>query len=61
MTEQELIDAILTNTDRPHIDEYQIDAACLQRLKYVCGNYGRDGDNARRLLDMAWDLLEGEQ
>jgi hypothetical protein len=58
MTESELIDAILTNTGRANIDEYQIDRACLQRLQSLCAGYGRDGDAARRLLAIAWDLLE---
>lgn len=56
MREDELIAAILTTTD-PQIDQFQIDLACIQRLKHVCVEHGREGDIAIAMLDMVKFVL----
>ncbi len=57
MTEKELIDAILT-TGLPYIDDGDIDAACIKRLKVACSQFGNDGDTARDLLSIVERLLD---
>lgn len=52
-----LIDQIL-DTDNSEIDQEQIDCACLHRLKFLCGDYGDDGARARKLLDIAADMID---
>ncbi|WP_158414110.1 hypothetical protein [Geoalkalibacter subterraneus] len=57
MTEKELVDAILT-TGRPYIDDGDIDAACVKRLKFAGDQFGRDGDVAKDLLRIVERLLD---
>ncbi len=58
MTEKELIDAILT-TEHETFAYDEIDEACIRRLKHICDGYGREGDMARKMLDMVLDVISG--
>lgn len=57
MTTKELCDLILT-TEAPGINQAEIDAACIERLKFICGDYGDDGARARKLLTIAAEMIE---
>ena len=57
MTEKELIDAILTEHET--MDNAEIDEACIRRLKHICDGYGREGDMARKMLDMVLEVVSG--
>jgi hypothetical protein len=56
MKQDELIDAISTTT-ADDIDQYQVNMACIQRLKYVCAGYGNEGVMAAKMLDMVKDVI----
>lgn len=44
------------------IDDYATaDQACLMWLKQMCGDFGRSGETAKKLLEIAGELLEISQ
>ncbi len=54
MTDKELIEALKQDRE----DNYAIDEACYKRLKRLAADYGKDGEIAIQLLDLARRLLD---
>lgn len=54
MTDKELIEAL----KQDHEDNYAIDEACYKRLRRLAADYGKNGDMASQLLDIARRLLD---
>ena len=54
MTDKELIEALKQDRE----DNYAIDEACYKRLRRLAADYGKNGDIASQLLDIARLLLD---
>jgi len=54
MTDKELIEALKQDRE----DNYAIDEACYKRLRRLAADYGKNGDIASQLLDIARRLLD---
>jgi hypothetical protein len=54
MTDKELIEALRQDRE----DNYAIDEACYKRLRRLAADYGKDGEIASQLLDLARRLLD---
>lgn len=54
MTDKELIEELKKDRE----DSYAIDEACYKRLRRLAADYGKEGEIAGDLLDIARRLLE---